>query len=205
MKKTVLALVALLGLSFAAPVAARADAYYVAVATWTAGGNGTKSVAFQNISAQDVEVLRIEVSNAQDGGAITGGLQAYWVYASTAMTHGGTSQTLGHSLRAANTALPSSIVSFSTGPTLVAYENNSAAKAAMPLIRPLFVNNDETATAQLSDAWSSDLEPQPLGSAKLGILLPASSNRGIILEQRNMANTSVTAGVVQARIVYRVK
>lgn len=205
MKKTVLALVALLGLSLAAPVVARADYYGVAIATWTAGGNGTKSVAFQNISTtQDVEVLRIEVSNAQDGSAITGGLQAYWVYASTVMTHGGTSQRLHYGLRDANASLPSAL-SFSTGPVNVVYENNSASKGAMPLIRPLFVNNDETATTALTDSWSSDTEPQSTGSTKLGILLPANTNRGIVLEQRNMANTSVTAGVVQARIVYRLK
>jgi hypothetical protein len=201
MKKTMLALVALLGLSLAAAPAARADYYGVVVATWTAGGSATKALAFQNTSTtQSVEILRIEVANATNGSAITGGAMMFWVYASTAMTHGGTSQRLNYALSSANASLPSAI-SASTGPVNVAYENNTTSKGALPILRPLFVNNDEAATSLLSDTWSAEGDSFLSGA----IILPAGANRGIVLEQQNLVATSVSQGVVAARIFYRIK
>jgi hypothetical protein len=201
MKNAIVALALLLGLAVAP---AKAATYNIAIATWTAGGSATKALAFQNTSSSlDVEVIKIEVSNAQDGAAITGGLMQFWVYASTSLVHGGTSQTLGHSLRAANTALVSA-VSLSTGPVTVVYENNSATKGALPILRPLIINNDEAATANFVDSWAAPASDRgPLFTES--ILLPAGANRGIVLEQKNLAATSVTAGVVMARIHYLVK
>lgn len=201
MRNAIVALALLLGLAVAP---AKAATYNVAVATWTAGGSATKALAFQNTASnQDVEIIKIELSNAQNGAAITGGLIQFWVYGSTVITHGGTSQTLGYGLRAANTTLPSSI-SFSTGPVNVVYENNSAAKGAMPLLRPLILNNDEAAAANFADSWSAPMADRgPLFTES--ILLPGGANRGIVIEQQNLAATSVTAGVVMARIHYIVK
>ena len=203
-KKTLWALAAVLSLVM--PSVARADAYYVAIATWSMGGSATKALAFQNISTtQAVEIVKIELSHATNGSAVTGGLAQFWVYASTVMSHGGTSQTMGHSPKIANTALPSAIVSFSTGPASVVYENNSATKAALPLLEPLIVNGEETATSNFYDSWTAPV--YDFGGPKLSesILLPAGANRGIVIEQQNMAATSFTAGVVQARIHYIVK
>lgn len=198
-------LIALVGLLLASSVPARADYFGVAVATWTAGGSATKALAFQNTSTdRDIEILKIELSNAQNGSAVTGGLMQFWVYASTAMSHGGTSQRLNYSLGSANASLPSSI-SFSTGPVGVAYENNSITKGAMPLIRPLFVNNDETATTNLYDAWIAEGDVSRSGQQSGAILLPQNTQRGIVIEQQNMNATSVAAGVVQARILFRIK
>jgi hypothetical protein len=176
---------------------AHAATYRVATATWTAGGSATKALAFQNTSdGLDVEILKIEVVNATTGSAITGGLMQFWAYASDSLTHGGTSQVLDQSLRAVEAAQPS-YISLSTGPVDVTYER--AGPGAMPLIRPLYVNNDEGATANLSDSWS---HAEPGGAP---ILLPRGGDRAIILEQKNLAATSVTAGVVLARIYYLVK
>lgn len=200
MKKLSLVVAALLAcLAALAPAPARADLYYVATATWTARGTGTKSVAFQNTStSQSVEIVRIEVANAHDGAAVTSGYQQYWVYGSTQMTHGATSPTQNYALGTALASAPSAI-SFSTAPTGVLYELNTTAKAAQPLIRPLIVNGDETATVQLSDVWSTPL------TDGLPIVLPAGASRGIVLEQRNLNATSYTAGVLQVNIYYRLR
>jgi hypothetical protein len=195
MMKRTLYLAALLGL---AAVPAKADLYHVAVASWVAGGQGTKSVAFQNVStSQTVEIVRIEVAQATEGIAITGGLMRFNVYGSTAMTHGGTAQTNHYSLRSVNTDFPSA-VSLSTGPVSVTYEKGKTTADAVPIIRPLFVNNDETATANFADYWQAE-------NSLHNIILPAGANRGVVLEQRNVNATSVTAGVLLARIVYILK
>lgn len=188
-------LIAVAGLLLALALPAKAVTYHVAVATWTAGGANTKALAFLNTSATlDIEVQRIELSNATDGSAITGGLMQFWVYGATVATAGGTSQTLGHSVKAANTALPADI-SFSTGPVGVVYENNSATKGALPILRPLIINNDDGASANFVDSWA----------AETPLLLLHGANRGLVFEQKNLAATSVTAGVVMARIYYTVK
>ncbi len=190
-------LVALIGFLLASAVPARADLYYVATATFTPGVVGSQVLAFQNTSSsQRVEVVRIDLSNAQDGAAITGGLMQFWIYASTAMTHGGTTQTKNQALVSANASAPSAI-SISTGPVRVTYENSSATSGALPILRPLIVNDDEAATTNFADSWTA-LENAPIN-------LPAGANRGLIFEQRNLNATLVAAGVLQARIVYLLK
>lgn len=196
MKKTLLlaALAALLG-------AGRAHAYsapytpqtYVSVSTFMPGAAGAKLWAFQNTSTTlDVRVLKLEVTGFSTG-TVTGGLIQFRVYGSTAITHGGTSQVGFYDAQSALASAPS-YVTVSTGPVNVALES------PWPILRPLFVNNDEAATANLSDGYTG-WTPADAGE----LILLHNTQRGIVLEQRNMAATNIADGPLFVRVVYTVK
>lgn len=190
--KNLLMIVALLAL--AAP--AKAASYYVAVATWTAGGTGTNAVAFQNTdSGRSVRVLKIEVSNVSNS-AITGGVMQFWVMGATVATAGGTSQVSFYDTQAANVTAPS-YVSFSTGPVGVVFEGKQTRQ--LPIARPLIVNDDEAATISLWDSTS------PSDYPRSEFLLPAGSNRAIVLRQMQLGATDFTAGILMARIFYTIE
>ena len=166
---------------------------YISVATFTAGGDAANVWAFQNTSTTlDVRVLKIEVSNASTE-AVSGGLMQFWLYGSTVVTHGGTSQVGGYGQTTANATLPT-YVSVSTGPVSVTYEKS------LPLARPLISNDDETATTNLSDSLSS---VAPADGQEL--LLPHNTSRALILTQKQHNGASITAGVVMVRVLYTIR
>lgn len=201
LKKTLLGLVVLLALQIPAR-AQWAPTYtpitYVAVATFTVPGTGKDAIAFQNTDAgRDVTILKIEVSDVSNT-AITGGIMQFWIMGATVTTAGGTSQTSFWDAKAANTTAPS-YISFSTGPVNVVYEGKQGT-SQLPLARPLIVNSDEAATANLWDTFQSI---SPAFSAEL--ILPHGSNRAIVLRQMQLGASDFTAGVIMARIFYTVK
>ncbi len=194
MKKTLFALVALLGLS--APAMAIISPTYVSVSTFTPGAALSKVYGFANHSSQvDVRILRIEVSHASTG-TYTGGLMQYWVYTSTTITDGSVVQTSSYSLTAANSAVPASVIG-SISPTTVVYENKQSSQ--LPIIPPLIVNNDETAAANFQAVYNAEG-----GDAEL-LKLPKGANRGFVLEQRRLGTADIADGTVMVRVVYTAK
>jgi len=199
MNRLLVALVAALALC--APARAQfAASYtpytYVAVATFTAPGTGKNAIAFQNTDpGRDVIVLKVEINNISNA-AITGGLMQFWIMGSTVVTPGGTAQTGFYDFKNANIAAPS-FVSLSTGPANVVYESNGN---TFPLYRPLIINSDEAATANLMDSMQPN---SPAGASEL--ILPHGSNRAIVLEQQQLGATNFTAGSIMARITYTLR
>jgi hypothetical protein len=197
-KRIFFAVVAFLGLSaLLAPMEAEAvPNTYVSVSTFTPGGANSKPWAFQNTSADlDVEVLKFEVSSISTG-IYTGGLMQFWLFASTQVTHGGTGQVASYNFASANGTAPSH-VSVSTGPINVLYENKQ--NRQLPLLRPLIINNDETATSNFQDGYTDLLaDSSPL-------LLPRNSSRALVLEQRQLGTADITDGTVMVRVLFTVK
>lgn len=199
MKKITLAFAALLGLLALAPAARAANLplTYVHSATWTLTGAGTNSFAFQNTSADlDVKILRIEIANYSTG-SVTSGVVNFWVLTSTQVTHGGTSQVSFASLDSANVTAPT-YISASTGPVSVQIEGKQ--NRQLPLMRPLTLNDDETATVAFSDAIDFNA---PADGREL--ILPHGASRAIVIQQRQFGATDWTAGMVIIRIVYSVR
>lgn len=206
MKKILLKL-ALLGFAFV-PVLALAGGgnpplTYVAVATFTAT-SGANVVAFQNTSADlDVRVLKIEVSNAHDVSANTGGLVQYWVFGSTAVVHGGTGQTRSFSLSSTNAGQPS-YITISTGAVSPSLENLSGG-SSLPLIRPLVVNTDDGASSNLTDSYT-DLGPaSSAASDSSPLILPHGSNRALIVQQHDLGGGAINTGKMRASFIYTVR
>lgn len=194
MKKTLLGLVAILGLAL--PASAIVSPTYVSVVKFTPGGADAKVLAFQNASAKvDVRVLRVEVSAASTG-TYTGGLMQFWVYGSTVITHSDTTTASSYTYASANGASPASIYT-STAPLNVQYESKAASQ--LPLFRPLIVNNDETAAANFKDEYIAE------GGDSEVLLLPKGSSRGLVFEQRRLGTADITDGTVMVRIVYTAK
>lgn len=194
MKKKLLVLLAVLG--FALPAAAIVSPTYVAIATFTPSGADAVVAAFQNTSAsKDVRIVSIEISGASTG-TYTGGLMQFFVYGSTVVTAGSTVQTSVYAATSANASLPSGI-SFSLSPTSIQYENKKTMQ--LPLIRPLIVNNDETATANFRDAWFT-----PGGDAEI-LQLPHGSSRAIVFVQKRLGTVDITDGRVMLVITYTTK
>lgn len=200
----VAAVLAVLGVS---PVHAGPPETYVSVTRVTAGGALAKLLAFQNTSsASDVVVRKIEVSNASTV-TVTGGIMQFWVYGSTSLTHSVTTTADAWTYSDVLGSAPS-FISVSTAPSAIQIEGDSGIlttaasnnlSGQMPLIRPLVVNNDEAATANLFDSWTSDaVDARP-------IVLPAGANRALVFEQRQVGGTDYSAGSLFFRITYTLK
>ena len=219
MKKLLLAQI---GLLLGMAVSARASNWpvspvlpnYVTEAQITLGASNaspSKVFAFQNTaSGQDVIIDRIEVINASTGVAVTSGLMQFWVYPSTSMTHSDTATSIvTHGYGAALAAVPAAVVA-STAPLNVQYERdsgilttaqqNNLTGTSLPIIRPLVINDDETATLNLFDVWAAEAPDYDLP-----IVLPKGSNRGLVFEKRQVGATDYTAGTFIIRILYTVR
>lgn len=170
-------------------------------------------LAFQNVSTgQDVIVRRIDISNASTM-TVTGGLMQFWVYASTSLVHSTTSTVQNYKLDTALAVAPAAITA-STAPTIVLFENDTStltassqaalSGTAVPLIRPLFVNTDETATTSLTDGWGEDIQSS---LASMPLVLPHNSSRALVIEKRQLGSSdfSVTAGAVNIRVFYTLR
>lgn len=213
MKRYLLALLALVGPlvpAVAGPGSTLALKSYVAVVRISSvPASPARVFALQNTSTdQDVLVNRVEVANSSTM-TVTGGLMQFWVYGSTAMAHSAltTVQTYGYSgaLVTAPTA-----VSASTAPInvqfdgdsgiLTAAQQNGLSGTALPLIRPLIVNDNLAATGQTSDSWST--ENPDFGSP---IILPKNSQRGLVIEKRQFGASDFSAGAVTIRVHYTLR
>ena len=208
-KKLLLAIAALLGPWLPpAAMAAGSTSYfphsYVSTARLTVAGSSVSLFAFQNTSSGvDVVIRKIEISNASTA-TVTGGTMQFWVYASTQITHSA-AITTNYEYAAALIAQPS-YISVSSAPTGVLYEGDSStvtsAASALagvpPIIRPLYVNNDETATTLLTDSWGADEALNAAGP----LVLNAGANRGIVINQKRLGTSDFTAGSVLIRIFY---
>jgi len=191
--------------AYAAPPSA-----YSTTARVTPGGALNKALAFQNTSATlDVVVRKIEVMNASTY-TVTGGLMSYWVYFATSVSHSPTTGVNGiDSYNYADAlATAPSYISASTAPYNVIFEGNSgiltdlqqaSSGYALPVIRPLIVNNDEAATANFADSWQEELN-----TAK-PLTLEKNTQRALIFEQRRVGTADITEGNVILRIFYTVR
>lgn len=202
MKMLIAALMALMAASAQASFLSPQPTTQVMVATFTAGGTGTNAIAFQNTSTtNDVRILKITVCNVTTT-AITGGLVQYWALMSTAATPGGTSQVSFGDFGAANTTnatFPAGIVA-STGPVNVTFEGKAGGTSQLPIIRPLVINTDETATISLYDEYYGVYTDD-----QRDLLLPKNTQRALILRQMQLGPTDFTAGTVLVRIHYTVR
>lgn len=213
MKTKLLLLLALLGL------AARAHAgppqTYESVVRVTLPVVATSSAiyAFQNTSTDnDVLIRKIEISNASTM-TVTGGTMQFWVYSSTSLTHSA-AVTSNYSYIAALASQPS-FVSVSTAPRNIQAEGDAsilsvggALSGVPPIIRPLYINNDEAATSLLYDSWSERDESVGLGANKDGaqpLVLPANSQRAIVIQQKRLGTADFAAGSVLVRIFYTIR
>lgn len=211
MKKTVFALVALLGLSLGAHAAP--PAYRTTVVRVTPGASPAYVLAFQNTSSDiDVEVHRVVVSAASTM-TVTSGAMQFWVYVSTSLTHSAAAGKY-FSHESALASQPS-YISASTAPLSVQLEGDSgiltaaqrhSVAGALPVIRPIHVNPDEGATGLFDDA--SDLSTDSADSWTASgrpIKLPRGSNRAIVIEKRQLASSDFTDGQVYLKIVWVAK
>lgn len=209
MKKTLFVLLALLGLAARAHAA---PATYESVVRVTLPVVATSSAiyAFQNTSTGvDVIIRKIEISNASTM-TVTGGTMQFWVYASTSLTHSA-AVTSNYSYTSALASQPS-YVSVSTAPRNIQAEGDSsilstggALSGVPPIIRPLYVNNDEAATTLLYDAWSEREESVGLGDRLEGpqpLILPSNSQRAIVIQQKRLGTADFAAGSVLVRVTY---
>lgn len=181
---------------------------YVAVVRVTPGASPTKILAFQNISAgEDIIVRRIDITNASTM-TVTGGLEAFWIYAATVVTHSDLTTVQNYRLDTALAAAPAAI-SASTAPINVQYEGdsgvltaaqqNALSGIAVPVIRPLAVNGDESATTSLSDGWGEDIQS---GLVSMPLILAKGSKRALVIEKRQLGSSDFTAGSYNIRIFY---
>ncbi len=201
-------LIAVVGLLFASALSAQAGppATYESVVRVTLPVIATSSAiyAFQNTSTGvDVVIRKIEVSNASTM-TVAGGTMQFWVYASTALTHSA-AVTRNYSYTSALVSQPS-YVTVSTAPYAIQAEGDSsgllvggALSGVPPIIRPLYVNNDEAAVTLLSDSWSE--REESLGEAQ-PFVLPAGANRGIVIQQKRLGVSDFLAGSVLVRVLY---
>lgn len=212
MKKILLALAALLGPltpAIAGTGGPYLPGYVTVVRVSSVPASPAKILAFQNTSATlDVLVNRIDATSCSTQ-TVTSGLMQFWVYSSTVVTHSvaTTAQTYGY--RAALATAPLGVTT-STAPLNVQYEGDSAVLTAaqqnaltgtsLPLVRPLAVNLDETATTSISDSWQH--ESPDFGDA---LLLPHAGNRALVIEKRQLAATDWSAGCVTFTIHYTLR
>lgn len=211
MKKTLFVLLALLGL--AAPHAHAALTYEAVVRVTLPVVNVSSAIfAFQNTATsgnQDIIVRRIDIASASTM-TVAGGLGGYWVYTSTSLTHSTAVSTWTYSLNSALASKPS-YVTFSTAPYNILAEGDvnllgadSNVVGVPPILRPLFVNNDETATSQQYDSWT---EAETLGTGNndpTPIVLPAGSQRAIVIRYKPAA-AAIGAGSLFIRIIYSIR
>jgi hypothetical protein len=181
---------------------------YINTVRITPGASPARVLAFQNTSSTiDVVVRKIEVVSASTQ-TVTSGLEQFWVYASTQLTHSASAGRFD-SYSAGFTTQPS-YVTVSTAPLLVLFENDTStltagqqaglSGTALPLIKPLTVNLDEGAAANFYDSWVSE---DPSNNSPL--ILPAGANRALVFEKRQKDGTDYSAGLVQIRIYYTVR
>ncbi len=202
------ALVGLLSPAVASPSTASLPSY-TAVVRLTPGASPAKVLAFQNTSAsQDILVDHIEITNSSTM-TVTGGLEQFWVYGSTSLTHSALTSVATYGYNGVLVAQPAAVV-MSTAPLNVQYEGDTGiltaaqqgalSGVATPIIRPLAVNNDETATTSLSDGWTAEA----LDWAR-PIILPRNTQRALVFEKRQLGSSDFTAGSVTIRIHYTVQ
>jgi len=213
MKNAIAALALLLGLAVA-PAKAAPPLTYESVVRVTLPVVATSSAiyALQNTGSNDVVIRRIEISNASTM-TVTGGTMQFWVYTSTALTHSA-AVTSAYSYTSALASQPSAI-SVSTAPRNIQAEGDSsilstggALSGVPPIIRPLYINNDEAATSLLYDSWGESEESIGLGDRLEGpqpLLLPASANRAIVIQQKRLGTADFAAGSVLVRVTYTLK
>jgi len=178
----------------------------VRVVRITPGAAPLKVLAFQNTSTgEDIIIRKIEIVNSSTQ-AVTGGIMQFLVYTSTRITHSAAVTTGDYSYSAAPSVTQPASLTVSTAPIAVLVEGNTAADteasiASMtgypPILRPFVVNSDEAATTNLVDSWS---EESPTLASPL--VLPANSQRGIIIEKRQLGATDYAVGGITFRIVY---
>lgn len=211
MKKTLFTLAALLGLAAVSAHAATEPKTYVTSVRVTPGAGPSHVLAFQNTSTGiDVIVRGVEVVNASTQ-AVTGGGEQFWVYASTQLTHSasaGTTASYGTALASAP-----SYLSVSTAPTGVLIEGDSGVLTAsqrndlagkLPIIAPLFVDGDESATTTpRRAAWFA--ESQDADSPAGPLVLGQSANRALVVEKRAGNSTDFAAGAYIIRVFYSVR
>lgn len=211
MKKILLALAALLGPSMltAGTGAPYLPGYVAVVRISSVPASPARILAFQNTSAtQDVLVNRIDATSCSTM-TVTSGLMQFWVYSSTQMTHSVATTVQTYGYRGALATAPAGVTA-STAPTNVLFEGDSStltvaqqgalSGTSLPIIRPLAVNLDETATTSISDSWQH--ESPDFGDA---LLLPHGGNRGLVIEKRQLAATDWSAGCVTFTIHYTLR
>lgn len=211
LKKTLFALAVLLAsqLPAAASTGTPPLKTYVSTVRVTLPVVATSSAiyALQNTDANvDVVIRRIEISNASTM-TVTGGTMQFWVYASTQITHSA-AITSNYGYGAALTSQPS-FVTVSSAPTGILVEGDAsiltvggALSGVPPIIRPLYVNNDEAAVTLLTDSWSDE---DPNGENAGLIVLNHGANRGIAIQQKRLGTADFAAGSVLVRVFYNVR
>lgn len=201
-----------LGVAQAAPTATYKSCTRVTLA---AIGISSTVYSLQNTASsggQDVLVRKIEISNASTM-TVTGGLMQFWVYLSTSLSHSA-AVTTAYSHTGALASQPS-YVTVSTKPYNVQAEGDSGIlstggglSGVPPPVRPLYVNNDETATANLYDFWSEREESVGLGAGKDGpqpIILPAGSQRALVIDKKRLGTADFTDGSLLICTTYTVR
>lgn len=207
-------LVALVGLLLASALSAHAvptPPTYMTSVRVTPGAGPTHVLAFQNTSIGiDVLVRGVEIINASTQ-AVTGGMEQFWIYGSTQVTHSasaGTTASYGTAL-----ASQPSYITVSTAPISVILEGDSDILTAdqrhdlagkLPLLPPLFVDGDESATTTpRRAAWFAESQDalNPAGPLILG----QSANRALIVEKRAGSSTDFTAGAYILRVFWSIR
>lgn len=212
MKRYLLALLAFVGPltpAIASPGTASLPSYTAVVRISSVPASPARILAFQNTSTnQDILVDRIEIANSSTM-TVTSGVMAFWVYTSTSLTHSALTSVQTFGYNAALVAQPAAIT-MSTAPINVQFEGdtgiltaaqqNALSGTASPVIRPMAVNASNTATASLSDAWAAEqldwTHP---------IILPMKTQRALVFEKRQLADSDWSAGAVTIRIHYTVR
>lgn len=195
MKKTLLVLVALLGLSV--PAAAQYAPTFVSYSTFTLPGAGNYAWALKNTSAvYAVHIKKVEVGSCNDGSAVSSGLVQFEAFLAASATNGGTVQVSTYAYTKAD-AFPANVQA-STGPVSVVLEGKGAG-LQNPVLSPFLVNADETAAANFVDAKVLDYQnTQP-------IILPRGGTRALVLKQKKAGTSDFTAGCGFARVEFTIK
>ncbi len=168
---------------------------WVAISTFTPGAALTTPFGFSNNSSTlDVYVKRVQVASCSTGTYAGGGMQ-YWIYASTTIITGGTSQVSYYAYSSANATNSSNIIA-STGPVGIVFEGKQSRQ--LPILRPCYINNDESSGANFQDTCFDSFAVE----AEQPIKLPARAHRGLVFEQRRLGTADITDGCVMVRITY---
>lgn len=194
MQKIALALIVGLAGLFSAPAAeARSNQgpiTYVAVATWTAQGNGTTPLGFFNHSGPlEIRVKRITLTNFSIGN-VQGGLIPFHLIFVSSLVDGSDLNVSTFSLGGDIPPYPDS-VHLSTSPTNPVFESEQE----IPFVEGCTLNNDSTAGTALSAVC---YEVRPGGRS---LIFDAGANRGFIIEQK-MFKTDITDGDVMVHIEF---
>lgn len=195
MKKTLFAIVALLGLSL--PAAAQYGPTFVTIATFTAPGAGNYAWALKNTSSSHaVHIKDLEVGSCNDGSVVTSGLMQFEAFMASSLVNGGTIQVSTYAHTQAD-SFPSNVQA-STGPVTVVLEGKGAG-LQNPVLSPFIVNPDESATANFVASKSLDFQnTQP-------IILPRGGTRALALRQKKVGTSDFTAGCVYVRAAFTIK